>query len=263
MASLVGWHEVGGYFTRTSGHYLVTPKLWIADVESYECATDLVTELTKLRPVNDQEWERHRVANPRYGMVRCDGFSRGAVASALAAIEQLWSNEPMDWADLVRPILPRVNRFLGVWRAITDVPENSAIEAAAEAVVDGHANKPNGETVEASEPPADLQNASDDESRDDRLSNLNPANRKAYYSYHVAEIKLGGRLEDRDAYEWLTENGIPDDVGDIGELADYDLPAFDTWSRQLRFARKALGEQKYSRRAHRATGRSIARLDEI
>ena len=62
---------------------------------------------------------------------------------------------------------------------------------------------------------------------------------------------MGKRLEDHQAYNWLKENKIDTDKGDAGELADYTLPAFDTWSRQLRNARKVLGEQKYTRRAGR------------
>jgi hypothetical protein len=63
--------------------------------------------------------------------------------------------------------------------------------------------------------------------------------------------------------KYSRENGIDTDKGDVGELADYELPASDTWSRQLRNARKPLGEQKYTRRAGRAAGRSIVAGKEI
>jgi len=65
------------------------------------------------------------------------------------------------------------------------------------------------------------------------------------------------RLEDREAYDWLDENGIDTEKGDLGELTDYKLPAFHTWSRQLRNGRQPLGEQKYTRRKGRAAGKSI------
>ncbi len=73
----------------------------------------------------------------------------------------------------------------------------------------------------------------------------------------------GKRPQDREAYDWLKENGIDADKGDVGELADYRLPAFDTWGKQLRNARKPLGEQKYTRRGGRPTGRSIVAGKEI
>ena len=95
------------------------------------------------------------------------------------------------------------------------------------------------------------------------LEGLQPADRKAYLSFAYAESKVGKRLEDHEAHEWLTENGIDTNKGDAGELADYSLPVFDTWSRQLRNARNPLGEQKYTRRAGRVAGRSIVKGDEI
>jgi hypothetical protein len=95
------------------------------------------------------------------------------------------------------------------------------------------------------------------------LRQLEPADRRAYLSFCLAEGKKGKRLEDRKAYEFLKEEVIFDDKGDLGELADYKLPAFDTWSRQLRNARNSLDEQKYTRRNKRATGKSIVKGDQI
>ncbi len=92
---------------------------------------------------------------------------------------------------------------------------------------------------------------------------LQPAVRKAYSSFVYAERIASKKLEDREAYDWLKENGFPDDGGDQGELTDYTLPAFDTWNRQVRAARKALGEQKNDRRAGRTTGRSIVSADKL
>ncbi len=93
--------------------------------------------------------------------------------------------------------------------------------------------------------------------REEVLRGIKPACQKAYLSYEYAESKAGKRLEDREAYELLEEEGIPTDKGNSGELTDYELPDFPTWSRYLRTARNALDEQKYTPRAGRKTGRSI------
>ncbi len=98
------------------------------------------------------------------------------------------------------------------------------------------------------------------------LEGLQPADRKAYWAFHYVATRLErrpDRLQDREAYDWLKEHGIDANKGDVGELADYELPAFDTWAKQLRNARNPLGEQKYTRRAGRAAGRSIVSGREI
>jgi hypothetical protein len=93
--------------------------------------------------------------------------------------------------------------------------------------------------------------------RESVLRQLQPADRKAYLSFQYVESKAGKRLEDREAYNLLKEEGIPTDKGDLGELADYELPIFATWSKQVRNARKPLDEQKYTCRGGRDAGRSI------
>ncbi len=96
------------------------------------------------------------------------------------------------------------------------------------------------------------------------LKQMESAVRKAYWSYQYAVTKVEKKeLEDREAYQLLEDEGIPADKGDLGELKGYELPLFDTWSRQLRNARKALGEQKYTARSGRDTGRSIVSGDRI
>ena len=95
------------------------------------------------------------------------------------------------------------------------------------------------------------------------LAKLQPADRKAYFSCKYAETKNGKRLQDYEAHAWLNEYEIDTDKGDVGELADYQLPAFVTWSKQVRNARKPLGEQKYTRRTGRPTGRSVVSEREI
>lgn len=95
------------------------------------------------------------------------------------------------------------------------------------------------------------------------LKQLNPAYRKAYLAYLYAETKRERRLEDRDAYTWLSENCI-DDSEAAGELAGYSLPeSFATWARYLREARKVTGEQKYRPRSGRTPTASTVRADEI
>jgi hypothetical protein len=93
---------------------------------------------------------------------------------------------------------------------------------------------------------------------------LEPAVRKAYLAYQYAEGCVERRLEDREAYEWLRENGIDQGKSDLDELTDYELPdSLETFRRYLGTARKSLGESKYTRRAGRKLGRTIARGSEI
>jgi hypothetical protein len=91
---------------------------------------------------------------------------------------------------------------------------------------------------------------------------LEPAVRKAYLAFQYAETLNGRGLEDREAYDWLSENGIDQGKGNLDELTDYEIPSFETFKRYLGQARKPLGENKYTCRAGR-TSRSIARRNEI
>jgi hypothetical protein len=78
-------------------------------------------------------------------------------------------------------------------------------------------------------------------------------------------MKLGATT-DRQAHQWLSDNGLPDerDSPELArELASYKLPTLATWSKQLRNARRALNEQKHTRRAGRATGSSVVKGDEL
>jgi len=94
--------------------------------------------------------------------------------------------------------------------------------------------------------------------RDDIIRSMQPSERKAYAAYEFDESKKGCQLEDKEAYELLCDDGIDED-----EQAGYSLPSFATWSRYLRKARSRLGEQKHSRLASRATGKTVVRRDEI
>jgi len=93
---------------------------------------------------------------------------------------------------------------------------------------------------------------------------LKPAEKKAYWALKYAEGEAGRSLEDREAHEWLKENGIDEEKAGLGELANYEVPkSLDTFRHYVGKARTALDENKYTRRAGRERGRSIVRGDEI
>jgi hypothetical protein len=100
-------------------------------------------------------------------------------------------------------------------------------------------------------------------SREQLIQQMKPSVRKAYYAFEYAQSRTGKGLTDREAYDLLTEEGIAEGAGDQGELTDYELPRFDTWTGHLRRARNSLGEQKHTRRAGRTHGPSIVRADQI
>ncbi|HEX5443977.1 MAG TPA: hypothetical protein VFW87_09125 [Pirellulales bacterium] len=81
-------------------------------------------------------------------------------------------------------------------------------------------------------------------SRAEILQSLAISVREAYLAYELAETTKSKRLQDREAYEYIRGNGLPDKGGDLGELTDYEVPDFDTWARYLRRARNALGDHK-------------------
>ena len=99
--------------------------------------------------------------------------------------------------------------------------------------------------------------------RDDQIQQLEPAVRRAYRAYEYAEWKAEQRLQDKEAYDQLKANGFLKDSKDWGDLEDYKLPAFGTWAKYLRTARKALGESKYTRRHARTQGKSIVSANQI
>ncbi|MCA9213796.1 MAG: hypothetical protein KDB27_12065, partial [Planctomycetales bacterium] len=68
----------------------------------------------------------------------------------------------------------------------------------------------------------------------------------------LAEAKEKKTLTDEDAHAVISSAGfLPD------EFEDYEIPSVDSFSRYLRTARSALGEQKYSPRRGRNTGKSV------
>lgn len=82
---------------------------------------------------------------------------------------------------------------------------------------------------------------------------VKPSESRAYTQWREA-VKQNAELDGADddvVYGWLAESG------------DAKLPRRDTWKRQLRNARCAVGEQKHRPRAGREHGKSIVRPDDI
>jgi hypothetical protein len=98
-----------------------------------------------------------------------------------------------------------------------------------------------------------------------RESELEPADKKAYFAFSYAEYK-GHTKTDKEAYDWLQEIGLPNERESpsvAAALAGYVLPKYETWVRKLRNARKVLGRQKNISRSGRATESGVARGDEV
>jgi hypothetical protein len=90
----------------------------------------------------------------------------------------------------------------------------------------------------------------------EKLNTLKPSEEKAYSQFQEA-IKLQPILEtatDQEVYKWVEANLI--------ETED-KLPAYVTWERQVRSARKCHGTQKHSSRTGRYSGRSIVSSKDI
>jgi hypothetical protein len=101
---------------------------------------------------------------------------------------------------------------------------------------------------------ANRQGGESDEARNEKVTSLKPSVKNAYFAYEYAKLENDNReLEDREAYDWLKKGGLTD----CDELQGYQLPHFETFARQLREARKALGENKHTRRYKRSHGRSV------
>ncbi len=90
---------------------------------------------------------------------------------------------------------------------------------------------------------------------------LMPCETKAYSLFQYAEDQTERRLQDREAYDWLNENGWPE--GLFAGASDYELPTFDTWAKHVRVARNAHGTSKRRRRAPSTTTRSVIRQQDL
>lgn len=85
----------------------------------------------------------------------------------------------------------------------------------------------------------------------------------AYRSFEYACRQSGGHLSDRDAYNYLEENGVDESDPHCGDLESYELPSIETWGRYLRDGRRAYGTQKNRRRLTSTGSRSVIRQDQI
>jgi hypothetical protein len=126
----------------------------------------------------------------------------------------------------------------------------------------GQGEQDKGSKVTETEDPGD-GGAKTQARREELVQQMEPAVRLAYLAFCYAESKAEKSLQDLEALNLLREDGIAEGAGERGELADYRLPAYATWARYLREARRLLGENKYTRRAGRPTGRSIVKGDQI
>jgi len=90
------------------------------------------------------------------------------------------------------------------------------------------------------------------------LQSMTGVYRHAYLAYEHAESKKEKSLTDDAAYDFLEEHGC-----DNKELIGYELPDRETWKRNLRHVRKALGEQKHQRRGAPRLTRSIVASDQL
>jgi hypothetical protein len=121
FARLVGWHK-GGFLSTKHEQLLWSPRIWLAELESKELADDIVSEFISYKPANDREWDHHLLLNPRYGSIPIERLLKGQRASVQAAIQVLRSSDPDTWGDVIRPILPRLDRFILAWRQEAEAP---------------------------------------------------------------------------------------------------------------------------------------------
>jgi len=95
---------------------------------------------------------------------------------------------------------------------------------------------------------------------------LTPAGFKALSYYEIAQKNSENTLTDQQAYDFLKtkqDDGSLSELISDPQLNGYKLPEFDTWSRYVRIARKALDRNKNTMRKGRETGKSVVREDEI
>jgi len=107
------------------------------------------------------------------------------------------------------------------------------------------------DAVANTEPPTATPDGTEPDVDDDRK--LSERADKAYQSFQLAENRCEGQLTDREAYDWLKENGP----------ADYDLPdEFTTWQRYVREGRNHFKTQKNLPRRGRE-GRSLVTGNQV
>jgi hypothetical protein len=111
----------------------------------------------------------------------------------------------------------------------------------------------------ATGPSGKIQNPTEHDAsgKQDTVGCLPRAQQLAYLAAEYAESENHRQMTDREAYDWLKENGIGGD-----EFNDYKLPLPGTFADYLTKARRALGEQRKQPRGGR-TGRTVKRQSEI
>lgn len=112
------------------------------------------------------------------------------------------------------------------------------------------------------------ENAATKETRENAaFASMGEAVKCAYWSFTFACQENNHKpMSDRDAYDWYeqwSKTKAAREARGIPELDGYKLPRFDTWTRQLRDARKAVGEQKNTPRADRPTGKSVVSQHQV
>ena len=267
--------RVGGYLgwwgggKCAFGDQVAGRRVWFWVTGEQDFAEYLVGRLNGRSLAEDFEVvEVEKVLSPRFGYVAAEGLGmeeRTPIQRQINAIRD--GKEPPVWHRTMALLLGQrarqfAEREAEAWvdsadperrrKALATIGE-TAEEVLPLAVVDGGEGEEGSGAESTPAQPAIASGAN----REAVLRELQPAVRKAYLACQYAESKAGKGLEDREAHKLLEDEGIPTDKGDLGELADYELPAFDTWSRQVRAARQPLGEQKYTPRAGRSTGRSV------
>ena len=100
-----------------------------------------------------------------------------------------------------------------------------------------------------------------EEGREEKIRILWPSIRNAYLAFEFAVSKAGRILTDREAHDILKEEGVRRNGS--GELIDYDLPCYATFTSYCTKARIELGEQKHTKRRGRSHHNSIVRPGEI
>jgi hypothetical protein len=114
------------------------------------------------------------------------------------------------------------------------------------------------ELVTNREPPA----TGASEQGEGKASKTKPSNLKAYYAYLYASTKLETNATTREAWDYLREYGIDDEL--MGEMAGYNVPdKYSTFEQQVSRGRKAVANPKNTSRADRPIGKSIVRGEKI
>jgi hypothetical protein len=192
--------------------------------------------------------------------ITCTDGAAEAKRTALDLAQALVTAEGGDKAEAMERLIARVQLQTALDKvSVINMPLADFVAAA---MGRSQANEMSSDPAIADQP-SDSAKGNDAGRREAKTAALNPAERKAYFAFELAQQKAGRQLADREAYDDLKEHGLLSGSGDLGELTDYVVPAFDTWSRYLRGARNALGKQKYTRRASRPRGGSIVSADEI